>query len=65
MLAQKIALEQIVQRLEVDAAALLRFDPQRQTLIYAAGIGFRTPAIEKTSLKLGDTFAGQDVYKRQ
>jgi PAS domain S-box-containing protein/putative nucleotidyltransferase with HDIG domain len=65
MLAQKIALEQIVQRLEVDAAALLRFDPQRQTLIYAAGIGFRTPAIEKTSLKLGDTFAGQAALERQ
>lgn len=65
MLAQKVALEQIVQRLEVDAASLLRYDPQQQTLVYATGIGFRTPAIEKTSLKLGDAFAGQAALERQ
>jgi len=58
-------LEQIVQHLEVDAASLLRYDPQQQTLVYAAGIGFHTSAIEKTSLKLGDAFAGQAALERQ
>ena len=65
ILAQKVALEQIVQRLEVDAASLLRYDPQQQTLVCAAGIGFRTSDIEKTSLKLGDAFAGQAALERQ
>ena len=58
-MAQKVALEQIVQQLEVDAAALLRFNPKKQTFEYSAGVGFHTHTIEKTTLKLGDAFAGQ------
>lgn len=54
-----IFLEQVVKQLEVDAASVLLFNPYLNTLEYAAGRGFRTRAIERLTLRLGQGFAGE------
>lgn len=60
-----IFLEQVVQRLQVDAADVLLFDPQTQVLDYAAGKGFRTRAVERASIRLGQAYAGQVALKHR
>jgi PAS domain S-box-containing protein len=60
-----IVLEQVVNRLDVDAAAVLVFNNQTKMLEYAAGLGFKGNAIEKTSLRLGEGGAGQAVVEKK
>jgi PAS domain S-box-containing protein len=55
----EIAIEQLMICLGVDAAAILRFNSQHQSLEYALGRGFNTSAVEKTHLLLGDTLMGE------
>jgi putative nucleotidyltransferase with HDIG domain len=50
---------QVTMQLEVDAAAVLLFNTNTQTLDYSAGRGFRSSAIQQTSLRLGEGLAGQ------
>lgn len=59
-----IVLDQIVEKLNVDAAAVLLLNSQNQMLEYAAGRGFRTTAIEKYSVKLGEGVSGQAAMER-
>ncbi len=56
--------DQITAQLGVDAAAVLLLDPQTHTLKYAAGRGFRTPAIASSHLRLGEDYAGRAALKR-
>jgi HD-GYP domain-containing protein (c-di-GMP phosphodiesterase class II) len=51
--------------MEVDAADVLLLNPHTLTLEYAAGRGFRTTGIERTSLRLGEGFAGQAALERR
>ncbi len=44
--------------LEVDAAAVLVFDPDNQTLNYTSSQGFRTEALRYTRLPIGEGYAG-------
>ncbi|MDI6768169.1 MAG: HD domain-containing phosphohydrolase [Anaerolineales bacterium] len=57
-LTLEITLAQIVTQLGVDAADVLLLDPHTQILEYAAGRGFRTPALQHTKLRLGQGYAG-------
>ncbi|KAF0106289.1 MAG: putative PAS/PAC sensor protein [Chloroflexi bacterium] len=55
----EIVMEQITKSLGVDAVAVLRFNPQSNTLDYASGRGFLTKAVEETRINLGKDLAGQ------
>lgn len=54
-----IILNNVKQQLDVDAASILLLAPVTQTLDYAAGVGFRTRAIERSRVRLGEGFAGR------
>jgi putative nucleotidyltransferase with HDIG domain len=64
-LTLSILLEQVMDQLDLDAAAVLLLEPQTQTLRYAAGRGFRTPTIERTTLRLGEGAAGAAALDRR
>lgn len=57
-LTLKFFLEQVISQLRVDAASVLLLDRHTQVLKYEAGCGFSTPAIEKTSQRVGEGTAG-------
>ena len=58
-------LSQAVAILAVDAAAILLLDPALNVLHYAAGLGFRSRAVETAEVKLGDSHAGQAALNRR
>ena len=60
-----ILLEQVIARLKVDAADVYLLNPRMQTLEFAAGRGFYANAMQHTSLRLGDRYAGQAVLERK
>ncbi len=60
-----ILLGHILQRLEVDAAAVLLYRPELQMLEFVAGEGFHTQALQFTNLRLGEGFAGQAVLEQR
>jgi PAS domain S-box-containing protein/putative nucleotidyltransferase with HDIG domain len=61
----EILVEQVLTRLDVDAAAILLFDPAAQELYYAYGQGFNTPAFEKIRLRLGEGLSGQAALEKR
>jgi len=64
-LTLSIVLEQVASQLNVDAADVLLLDPHTQTLEYAAGRGFRSSAIQRTHLSLGEGHAGRAALERR
>ena len=58
-------LAQVISRLNIDAADILLLAPQQQTLEFAAGVGFRSNALQHTSLRIGQGYAGQAVLQNQ
>jgi PAS domain S-box-containing protein/putative nucleotidyltransferase with HDIG domain len=60
-----VFLEQVTRQLSVDAAAVLLLDPADQTLQYALGTGFRTEALRRTRLRLGECYAGKAALQRR
>ncbi len=58
-------LNQVTSQLGVDAADVLLFSSQMQTLEFALGRGFRTRALRHTRLRLGDGYAGQAARERR
>lgn len=61
----KIFLEQLTTQLNVDAAAVLLFDPHTQTVAYSAGRGFTTSAVESSRQRLGQGCAGRAAFERK
>ncbi len=59
-----VMLEQVINQLHVDAAAVL-LNHKSQVLKYAAGRGFRSSAIERSQVRLGDEYAGQAALSRR
>jgi PAS domain S-box-containing protein/putative nucleotidyltransferase with HDIG domain len=59
-----VLLKHTTAELGVDAANILLFNPVLNILEYAAGHGFRTRAIEKSSLHIGEGLAGQAAMQR-
>lgn len=59
-----ILLDQVVEKLNVDAAAVLLLNQQTQLLNFAAGRGFRTRTIESYKLRLGEGISGQATMER-
>jgi signal transduction histidine kinase len=60
-----VLLEQVTLQLNVDAADLLLLDQQTQVLEYAAGRGFRSPALTHVRLPLGEGHAGSAALERR
>jgi len=64
-LTLNVLLDQVTTHLGVDAAAVLLLNPHLQTLEYAAGRGFRSPAIKHLRLRLGEGHAGRAALERR
>jgi HD-GYP domain-containing protein (c-di-GMP phosphodiesterase class II)/uncharacterized protein YigA (DUF484 family) len=58
-------LDQVTSRLRVDAADILLLNRRAQTLVYAAGRGFRTRALQHTQLRVGEGHAGLAALERR
>ncbi len=60
-----VLLEQLINRLNVDAAAVLYLNPSTMVLNYSAGKGFRTERIKRVSLRLDESYAGHVARGRK
>jgi putative nucleotidyltransferase with HDIG domain len=60
-----VLLSQATRQLDVHAATILLYERQTQTLVFAAGRGFRAPGAESTRLRLGDRYAGVAALERR
>ena len=59
-----ILLDQVIEKLKVDAASVMLLNPKSQLLEFAAGRGFRTRKIEDYRLRLGEGISGQAAMER-
>jgi PAS domain S-box-containing protein len=57
--------EQLIVQLQVDAAAILLYQPERQSLEYAAGMGFRGPEVQNIKLRIGEGVIGEAALLRR
>lgn len=64
-LTLSMLLAQVVNLLRVDAAAILLLEAHSQMLEFVAGIGFHTPALQHTRLRVGDGYAGLAARERR
>ena len=60
-----ILLDQLTSQLRVHAADVLLLNPHSQMLEYAAGRGFRTLAITRAKVRMGEGYAGQAAFERR
>jgi len=60
-----VLLDHVLQQLEVDAADVLLYRHELQMLEFVAGEGFHTQALQFTTLRLGEGFAGQAVLEQR
>ena len=60
-----VLLDQVTAQLEVEAADVLLLKPDIQVLYYAAGRGFRSPAMANSRVRLGEGLAGRCVLERR
>ncbi len=60
-----ILLEYVATQLKVDATDVLLLNPHTLTLEHAAGRGFRTRAVERARIRLGESFAGRAALERR
>ncbi len=60
-----ILLDHIMAQLNVDAVDVLLLNPRSQTLEFAASSGFRTEAIQRTSLHMNEGLPGRVLQKRK
>ncbi len=61
----RVLLNQVQQQLKVHSASVLLVNPATQRLEYAAGAGFVSRAIEKTNLRIGESYAGRAAAERR
>lgn len=64
-LTLEVFLEQVLTQLHVDAACVLVFDRPSRKLVYTAGQGFHTEALQHTRLPLGGGLAGVAALERR
>jgi PAS domain S-box-containing protein len=60
-----VLLEQLINRLSVNAAAVLLLDTNTMRLKYSAGKGFKTERIKNANLRLGEGYAGIAAKERK
>ncbi len=54
-----------MEQLGADAADVMLLDPASTALTFAAGRGFRSPAIERAKLRLGEGFASRVALEQR
>lgn len=59
-----ILIDNAISRLNVDAAAVLLYNPNSQTLSYAFGRGFRTSYVTRSILRIGEGLPGRAALNR-
>ena len=59
-----ILLDQVIEKLNVDAASVMLLNTKTQVLKFAAGRGFKTRKIEEYHLRLGEGISGQAAMER-
>ena len=59
-----IILDQVIEKLQIDAAAVLLLNPKSNMLEYTASRGFRTRTIEQYSLQMGEDLSGKTAVER-
>ncbi|HRK90192.1 MAG TPA: PAS domain S-box protein [Anaerolineales bacterium] len=64
-LSLDVLLGEVTAQLDVDAACVLLLNPVDQVLEFKAGRGFRSSAIRRSRLRLGQGFAGQAGLERK
>ncbi len=60
-----VLLAHVLTQLRVDASAVLLLNPLTQTLEFAAGRGFRTSAISRSHVRVGERDAGRAALERR
>ncbi len=60
-----VLLDQVTETLKVEAACILLLNPHTQVLEFTVGRGFRTQTLQYTSLRLGESYAGQAALERR
>ena len=60
-----VILRHVTEQLRIDAASILLLNPHIQVLEYGAGLGFRTNAINRSRVSLGEGFAGRAALERR
>jgi PAS domain S-box-containing protein len=63
-LTLKIILDNLLPQLDVDAAVVLQYQEDIQTLQFSQGLGFKTAALQYTDLRLGHGYAGKVGLQR-
>jgi PAS domain S-box-containing protein len=58
-------LNQAAAQLEIDAGDILLLNTSMHTLEFTEGVGFRTRGIEKSSVRVGEGFAGKAALERE
>ncbi|MCC6501403.1 MAG: GAF domain-containing protein [Anaerolineales bacterium] len=58
-------LQQTLNQLKVDAADILLLNQSMHILEFSEGTGFRTRGVEQTTLRVGESFAGQAALQRE
>jgi HD-GYP domain-containing protein (c-di-GMP phosphodiesterase class II) len=59
-----ILLDQVIEKLNVDAASVMLLNTKTQMLEFSAGRGFRTRKIEEYQVRLGEGISGQAAMER-
>jgi len=60
-----VLIDRLIQNLDVDAGAILLYQPAMHTLEFVSGSGFRSDALRQTNLRIGEGQAGRAVLKRE
>ncbi len=60
-----VVMQQVMQRLQVDAVSILLYRSASQTLRYGASRGFKGAALRRTDLRLGEGLAGRVALERE
>jgi len=58
-----ILLDQVIEKLEVDAAAVMLLNPDTQTLEYTASRGFRSTTIRQYKMRLDENISGKSAME--
>ncbi|MGC1374866.1 MAG: HD domain-containing phosphohydrolase [Anaerolineales bacterium] len=61
----EVLLDKITGQLKVDSAVFLLFDETTQQLEFATSLGFRTPTLRFTRLRLGEGMAGRAALQKE
>ena len=64
-LTLNVVLEQVKTQLNIDAAAVLLLNPHTQILEFTSGLGFRSKAIERSRVRLGEGHSGRAALERR